>query len=156
MKLGTAKYICLKWEKDKMTVAGSRQAAVPAACYGTDQIRCSAKFCLCNGTGSCEFFLLHTLPLQVPPSHLSCTCPLPLLPQILQVLLPLLNLFVPVTEQQQLFNFVRFSYPLDLPDAPKPATFLQKMPQRFFGTWLPLWNFSSRNRVTLVSIRDGV
>ena len=27
------------------------------------QIRCSAQYCLCNGTEACEFFLLHTSPL---------------------------------------------------------------------------------------------
>ena len=39
----------------------------------SDQIRCGAQYCLCNGTGACEFFLLHTSPLHSAPSHLSCT-----------------------------------------------------------------------------------
>ena len=53
-----------------------------------------------------------TSPLQM--LHL----PFPLIPQILQIHLPHLNLFlVLVTEQQQLFNFVYFTYPMNLPDA---------------------------------------
>ena len=89
----------------------------------------------------------------LPSSHLATPChsltpqPLPLLPQILQILLPLLYLLILVTEQQQLLNFVRLSYPMDLPDASKTAALLQKMPQCFLCAWLthrqsptPLWN----------------
>ena len=90
------------------------------------------------------------LPLQwhwglwvLPSSHLATPhhsltpqphLPFPLPPQIPQVLL--LLLLILITEQQQLFNFVCLSYPVDLPDANKTATILQKMPQCFLCTWL--------------------
>ena len=40
-----------------------------------NQIRCNSQSCLCIGTGACVLFLLHTLPLRVPPSHTTSAAP---------------------------------------------------------------------------------
>ena len=57
----------------------SHESNIPLSCR--DQIKCSVQSCLCIGTSPgasvsvlSSSLLLHTSPLQVPPSHPSCTC----------------------------------------------------------------------------------
>ena len=124
------------------------------ALYATDRIRCSAQYWLCNGTGACEFFLLHTSPLRAAPSQAhTSAAPAASSPSTNPPSTSSSSLSSypdhRLTEQQQRFNFVRLSYPVDLHDASKTATILQKMPQYFLCTWLtqgtgqsttPPWN----------------